>query len=416
MLKRIFVFSYHGSETYQTGFNRLLSISEKLSSSYEVHFVYGNKNKISRPIKIKGNLIEIPLSYEPGFFHNLYKNLIDGGRRITAKMLLVAYYFFTGREILDLGKEFNKYKKKTNINLTKEDIVLVSFPSIAIHNLGYSLKQEFGCKLVLDYRDPGVFGYQLIEDNKILSVLRKMFLKRIEKRNLKSADLTITISESIRNLFPEKYRDGIKIIRNGYDIRKINFNLIKHHPYTFKLVYLGSVYNDQLVDTTFFKAVRKFIDQYTVQPQYFQIRFIGTGESIKLKEVIKHFDLEPYAYISARMPLEQIYSELYSTAMFFHLKYGNRKEIITTKQYEYLAFQKPILLPVNDHGDLEQSIKKYNAGFVCNSEDEIIQVLKSSIDNHFNGRAVHIARTDEELYRLSRQCQEEELVKLIDQL
>jgi len=415
-LKRIFVFSYHGKETYQTGFNRLRSISESLADSYEVHFVYGNRKKTERPIKIKGNLVEIPLNYTAGFFHNIYKNLIEKGRRIMAKLLLVTYYFFTGREIFDLGKEFTKYKNKTNIDLTEEDIVFVSFPSIAIHNLGYALKQEFGCKLVLDYRDPGVFGYQLIEDNKILSALRKFFLKRIEIRNLRSADLVVTISESICNFFPEKYRDSVQVIRNGYDIDKINFNLIKHHPNTFKLVYLGSVYNDQLSDTTFFKAVRKFIDKYAIQPQYFQIRFIGTGEAPRLEDVIKHYNLDPYTYVSAKMPIQQIYSELYSAAMFFHLKYGNRREIITTKQYEYLAFQKPILLPVNDHGDLEQSIKSYNAGFVCDNEEEIIELLKEMMDNHFNDKAMLISRSEKELYELSRSFQEEKLKALIDKL
>src|SRR5690606_32447527 len=104
------------------------------------------------------------------------------------------------------------YKRKTNITLTPEDIVFVSFPSISIHNLGFALKQEFGCKLILDYRDPGVYGYKSIEDNQVISFLRKFFLKRIENRNLKSADLIITISESIRKLFPEKYRDQIKVI------------------------------------------------------------------------------------------------------------------------------------------------------------------------------------------------------------
>ncbi len=415
-MKRIFVFSYHGKETYQTGFNRLLSISEHLSQHYEVHFIYGNKNRDQRPIKIKGNLIEIPLSYTAGFFHNIYKNWLETGRRRMAKTLLMGYYFFTGKEIFDLGREFDNYKKKTNIVLTNEDIVLASFPSIAIHNLGYSLKQEFGCKLVLDYRDPGVFGYQLIEENRIMSVLRRFFLKRNELRNLKCADLIITISESIRKLFPEKHKDLIKVIRNGYDIKKINFNLIKQHPYTFKLVYLGSIYNDQLENTIFFKAVRRFIDQYIIQPQYFQIRFIGTGESLKLKEVIKHFNLEPYTHIGAKMPLEQIYTELYSTAMFFHLRYGNRKEIITTKQYEYLAFQKPILLPVNDHGDLRESILNNNAGFVCNNEEEIMNILKVRYDEHFKGNPMCIFRTHEELYELSRQAQEEKLIELIDKL
>ncbi|MDQ8005055.1 MAG: hypothetical protein REI64_09675 [Pedobacter sp.] len=415
-MKRIFVFSYHGKETYQTGFNRLLSIAESLSNSYEVHFVYGNRNKIERPIKIKGNLIEIPLSYSPGFFHNAYKKLLDSGRRIVSKFLLASYYLFTGKEIFDLGREFNNYKKKTNIDLTKEDIILVSFPSAAIHNLGYALKQEFGCKLILDYRDPGVFGYKLIEDNKILSFLRKRFLKRKELRNLRSADLIITISESIKNFFPEKFKDEIKVIRNGYDLKKINFNLIKDHPHTFKLTYLGTVYNDQLVDTTFFAALRKYIDLYVIQPQYFQVRFIGSSESLRLKEIIKNFKLEPYTYIIKKMPLEQAYSELYSTAMFFHLKYGDRKEIITTKQYEYLAFQKPILLPVNDHGDLEESIKKYEAGFVCNSENEVVKVLNNAFNKHFNSTPLRTKITEEELYELSRQAQEEKLLKLIESL
>lgn len=414
-MKRIFVFSYHGRETYQTGFNRLLSIAESLSHAYEIHFVYGDRNETKRPIKIKGNLVEIPLSYTSSYFHKFYINLLESGRRGVAKLLLITHYFFTGREILDLGREFNKYKKKTNIDLTQEDIVIVSFPSMAIHNLGYSLKQEFNCKLILDYRDPCTFG-QLVYENKLLSSIRRFFLKRQELRNLKSADLIITISNSIRNLFPEKYRSSIQVIRNGYDIKKIDFNLINNHPYTFKLIYLGSVYNDQLTDTTFFRAVRKFIDKYTIQPQYFQIRFIGTGESLKLKDIIKHFNLEPYTYISKKMNIEQIYSELYSAAMFFHLRYGDRKKIITTKQYEYLAFQKPILLPVNDHGDLEESIKKYEAGYICEKEEEIVDILKKSIDNHFNGKPATIARTEEELYDLSRQAQEEKLIKLIDEL
>lgn len=414
-MKRIFVFSYHGKETYQTGFNRLQSIAENLSNFYEVHFVYGNRNKLERPIKIKGNLIEIPLNYAPGFFHNIYKSLIEDGRGITAKILLVTYYFFTGKEIFDLGREFEKYKKKTNIDINKEDMVFVSFPSMGAHNLGYRLKQEFDCKLILDYRDPSAFG-QLVYENKFFSFLRKFFLKRREIRNLKSADLVITISDSIRNLFPEKYGKSIKLIKNGYNFKKIDFNLIHDHPYTFKLVYLGTVYANQLTDLIFFKAVRTFIDRNKVQPQYFQIRFIGTGDSLKLKELIKQFNLDPYTYISAKMPIEKVYADLYSAAMFFHLKYGNKREIITTKQYEYLAFQKPILLPVNDYGDLEESIKKYNAGFICENEEEIIEVLKTSMDNHFKGKPARINRTAQELYELSRQGQEEKLLKLIEEL
>lgn len=412
-MKRVFVFSCHGKETHQTGFNRLMSISESLAKTHEVHFIYGNKEGNKQPIQIKGNLIEIPLSYSSGLFHHFYKNLLANGKRRRAKLLLLIHYLFTRKEIFDLKSEFDTYKKNTNTILTENDIVFVSFPSVTVHNLGYSLKKEFGSKLILDYRDPGVFGYQLIEENKIMFMLRRFFLKRNELRNMKSADQILTISESIRKLFPQRYCDEIEIIRNGYDIRKINFDLIRNHSTTFKLVYLGSIYSDQLADLTFFKALREFIDQNGIPPHKFQIRFIGAGEAPRLKEVLKTFKLEPYSYISPKMAIEKIYDELYCATMFFHLKYGNRKEIITTKQYEYLAFQKPILLPITDDGDLANSIIDNKAGFVCNTKQEVIDTLKSSYDGFLNKEYFKVERTAQELYAYSRQSQEDKLAKLI---
>jgi glycosyltransferase involved in cell wall biosynthesis len=391
-------------------------MAECLSKHFEVHFVYGNKKNIKSSVKVKKNLVEIPLVYRSGIFHSVYSYFLKSGRRKLAKFLLISYYFFRRREIFDLGREFERYKLKTNLTLRADDTVLVSFPSIAIHNLGYALKQEFNCKLILDYRDPGVFGYQLIEENKWMSYLRKFFLKRNELRNIRNADLVITISDSIRNLFPEKYKKNIKVVRNGFDASKLNFNLIKNHPYTFKLVYLGSVYNDQLHDTNLFQAVRSFIDSKNIQPQNFQLRFIGTGEALALKDIIRHYNLEPYTHISDKMPIEQIYSELYTASMFFHLKYGTRKEIITSKQYDYLAFQKPILLPQSDGGDLEESIKKYDAGFVCNTLAEVIQVISNAYQKQVNKQALRIERSEEELYELSRQAQGEYLAQLIKEL
>uniref|UniRef100_UPI0018EB3ABB hypothetical protein n=1 Tax=Pedobacter sp. ASV28 TaxID=2795123 RepID=UPI0018EB3ABB len=285
----------------------------------------------------------------------------------------------------------------------------------AVHNLGYLLKKKFKSKLILEYRDPGVFGYRLVFENEFVSKMRKFFLRKKEIRNLESADLLITISESIKNFFPEKYRRNIQVIRNGFNSNKIDFQLIKTNKDQFILAYLGSVYSGQLEDFSFFNAIRKFIDRYKVSPDKFLLKFIGSDNN-QLNKIIKKFNLGAYTELTAKMPIEQAYHELYTASMFFHLRYGHRKEVITTKQYEYLAFQKPILLPINDHGDLEESIKKYDAGFVCNSEEEIINILKTVFDNHFNGNPIHITRTEEELYAFSRQSQEEKLIKLIDKL
>lgn len=419
-MQRIFIFSYHGTETFQTSYYRLLNLASFLAKDHQIYFVHGAENS-ETPIEKKGNLIEIALKYNEGWLQQAYALLIKNKYFTLGKLLLMIYYFLTGKEIYDLGQVFDKYLSKTNLSLNERDTVIVSYPSIAIHNLGYRLKKKYGCKLVLDYRDPGVFGYQLISESKIVSFLRKTFLKRRELRNLDAADGLTAISASIKNLFPPKYATKFSVIRNGFLIDKVDFSKIKTTNNIFKLVYLGTIYNIQLQELDFFKAVRKFINHYGLQPHQFQLKFVGSETPIRhkadeLKLVVKQLGLDPYTTITPRMPIEQAYEHLYDANMFLHLRCGDRKEIITSKQYEYLAFQKPILLPISDEGDLAESIQQYDAGFVCHSVEEIVQTLSLQFELHLAQISNRVQRTEQELFELSRQYQGQKFRKLIKAL
>mgnify|MGYP003574946104 CR=1 FL=1 len=413
-MRRIFIFSYKGRGTHETSFNRLLSISENLSKYFEVYFIYGSEHDFKKEEK-KKKIFEIPIVFKKGIIQKTYA-FLQKRNAYAAKLFFILHYCFTRKEVLDFKENAFLYFQKEKVEFGKNDIIFATHPTLSVQSLGSELKKKYGSKLILEYRDPGVFGYKLIFEKAWMAKARKIFLKNKEQRNLERADLIITISQSLKNFFPEKYHRKIHIIKNGFDSKLISYEKIANSKEQFILTYLGTIYDEQLSDHTFFVALRKFIDKYAIGPQHFKLRFIGSADSIRLKKVIEHFELDNYCNISAKMEIEKIYSNLYDTSMFLHLRYGERREIITSKQYEYLAFQKPILLPVNDHGDLEESIKKYDAGFVCNSENEIIDVLKMSIDNHFNGNPKRIGRTEEELYDLSRQGQEEKLLKLINQL
>lgn len=413
-MKRVFVFSYHGRDTYQTSFYRLSSLSEKLSETFKVFFIYGNL----KPIDVQNegaNLTHIPLVYSDGLVKKIHTTLYNRKSHL-AKAFLMFYYLFTKKEILDLQREAEYYFKKNKVVLTKDDIIFVSFPSLAVHNLGFALKKKFNSKLILEYRDPGVFGYKLIFENELMAKARKLFLKRNEIRNLESADLILAISESIKKFFPEKYHQKIEVVKNGFSNSNIDFSLIADRKEQFILAYLGSVYSGQLDDLTFFYAVKKFIDSYKIPKNKLLIKFIGLNAHHEIDGIIEKCGLKDYILITPKVQLDEAYAQMYDVSMFFHLKYGHRKEIITTKQYDYLAFQKPILLPVNDHGDLAESIKKYKAGFICNNEQEIVEVLLNAFTQHFSGTPMRIERTKAELYELSRQGQEDKLVKLIEAL
>ncbi len=413
-MKRVFVFSYHGRDTYQTSFYRLVSLSEKLSETFKVFFIYGNLKAIDVENK-DANLTHIPLVYSDGLVKKIHTSLYSRKAHL-AKAFLMFYYLFTKKEILDLQREAENYFKENQVILTEEDIIFVSFPSLAVHNLGFALKKKFNSKLILEYRDPGVFGYKLIFENELMAKARKLFLKRNEIRNLESADLILAISESIKQFFPKKYHRKIEVVKNGFSSSNIDFSLVTDHKNQFILAYLGSVYSGQLDNLIFFEALKKFIDTYQIPTSKFLIKFIGLNDHHEIDRIIEQFGLRNYIEITPKVPIEQAYTKMYDASMFFHLKYGDRKEVITTKQYDYLAFQKPILLPVNDNGDLAESIKKYKAGFICNNEQEIVEVLFNAFTQHFSGTPMRIERTDAELYELSRQGQEDKLVKLIEAL
>lgn len=418
-MKRVFVFSYHGKDTFQTSYYRLLSLAGFLSKNFEVYFIHGCIKKPENPIDVKGNFRDIPLNYTNGIIQNLYNKLLKSNRFSIAKILLILYYFLTGKEIFDLGKEFSNYMSKTNLVLNENDTVIVSYPSIAIHNLGNTLKKRFKCNLILDYRDPGVFGYQHISENQLVSRLRKFFLKRREIKNLENADKITAISESIKELFPEKFKKNIEVIRNGFYSDKADLSKIITNGKIFKLVYLGTIYPIQLEDETFFRALRKFIDANNILPKQFQLKFVGADTPInhttyKMHGLIKQYSLDPYTIITERTPVEIAYKELYDANMFFHLKYGNIGEIITTKQYEYLAFQKPILLPMNDFGDLEKSIEEYDAGYVCNSVEDILNALNLQFELHKAKISNKIIRSEQEVHQLSRKYQEERFESIIN--
>ena len=183
VLKRVFVFSYHGKDTYQTSFYRLASLSEKLSEQFQVYFIYGNLNPIPAAVNSE-NLQHIPLVYSNGLVKKTH-TFLHLQRASLAKAFLMFYYLITKKEILDLQREAEAYFEENKIILTEEDIIFVSFPSLAVHNLGYALKQKFKSKLILEYRDPGVFGYKLVFENELMAKARKLFLRRNEIRNFR---------------------------------------------------------------------------------------------------------------------------------------------------------------------------------------------------------------------------------------
>ncbi len=269
-------------------------------------------------------------------------------------------------------------KQLSALKMTKKDTLIALGGPFGLFNTAYNAYKCFDIKLVIDYRDPWTYGYPPVDGSFIFHYIKKYIVSKRENRILEASSLIFTVSDSLKSFFPDKYKSKINVVPNASNYKNIAVN---YNPKTFDIIYLGTIYDIQILDDSFFKVLGKWI----IDKRNINLIFLGSNNNAKLKKVIASNKLEKYTIITKRVSKDIIGNYLENASLFLHLKYGDRKDIITSKQSDYLSFRKPILLPFTDTGDLENSINTNNAGYVCNSDKQILKVLDKLYEKFLNG-------------------------------
>ena len=299
-------------------------------------------------------------------------------------------------------------------NLNAEPSIIISGGSGGIIKTSYLLSKKYNAKLVLDYRDPWNFGYHLLETDILIHSFKRKFTLKTERKILDHAHHITTVSESLKSFFPKEYHHKITVIENGSNfVQEDILHQINAKPEKFSINYLGTIYNDQLFEEDFFKAFADFYHS-TKHSASIALNFIGTIKNDPLKKLIKKYKLEEITSITKRMSEEMLLTYLTNTSIFLQLRFKDRSQIITSKITDYLMFRKPILLPVSDKGDIAETIKNYQAGYVCNGVEDTIAVLQKEYQKFLNKESIIIHQKD--LSHLSRTEISKKLVKVIEDL
>lgn len=304
--------------------------------------------------------------------------------------------------------------KDLDFLISYKPTIVISGGSSGIIKSAYTLAKKHQAKFIIDYRDPLNFGYHLLETNKMITLFKRYFTIKEELRLLAAADEIITVSDSLKSFFPEEFKHKITVIKNGsnFEQEEIPSNIVDC-PKVFNIVYLGTVYNDQLKDISFFNSLKTFMRNNHIKPQLLKLRFLGSSQNKFLPMLIRDLQLQDYTEITDRLNKETLYEYLLDASLFLHLKFGDRSQIITSKQADYLVFRKPILLPVSDNGDIAESIMNNNAGYVCNTVEENVAVLESLYEKFQKGESLVIPQSEEMLVKNSRSYIAKEFVELV---
>lgn len=274
------------------------------------------------------------------------------------------------RLFTDLNDEFTKKTLSEIKKIHAEhpiDILLTSYSPISPLLIGLLIKKEFPeiC-WISDLRD---------EFAKSLGVpfFLKSKLKILEAKMAEKADFVLSVSEPILNDFRVQASNKNKFleIRNGYDFECIEELRRDFEPSTFKIAYTGTFYGVIKPDT-FFTALESFRAQHPNIKIEFHIyggnKGITTPSS--LKDILIYHDKVPYHDIP------RIISKM--DALLIIHPTGLRKGVFTTKIFDYLAVNVPILAIVDRNDVAAKLIVECNSGVICDyhSPIEIASCLK----------------------------------------
>ena len=228
--------------------------------------------------------------------------------------------------------------------------------------------------------------YQYRHQSRWLMPFRRLYRAvHIRRRNnvLRAANAITTVSPWHAD-FIRSFNTNVHIIYNGYDAQQFYPEDVRTE--TFKITYIGSLFEWQ-------KPALEIVKQ-----------------AIEDLDVV----LERHTPQNNPIPHTQLGDAIRRSSMMLVLTSPNTHGMLTTKFYEALGCEKPILCVPSDQGALAELIHYTNAGIATND----IEDIKAFIQHHYQEWQAkgYTRQTTQHYEQFSREAQCEQLEQIIREL
>jgi glycosyltransferase involved in cell wall biosynthesis len=296
-----------------------------------------------------------------------------------------------------------KYLKKQ-----KKSVIIVSLPVYTTALVGYFLSKLTNTPLIIDFRDGWVDDPYLDLPTKF----HRAFHSLLERVIVNHAKHLVVYGQWLADIYKTKYPSKkTTVILNGFDNEDFIFNEnFKNNNTKIKLVYNGSLfeYHQDFIELLFFTVSNLACDTIN----NLEIHFAGDIQMTSFDQLVNKFSLlgkiQKLGYLPHR---ESIKNMLTADGLIFTIPRGDVSSY-TSKIFEYLATQKPIISFVTERGCGGQLLKDFGHGPWLIDYDphralEIFSNIKSLRDSK-------IQNSPELLSRIERKGQAFELSKIIE--
>ncbi len=243
-----------------------------------------------------------------------------------------------------------------------------------------------------------------------LGLISKIYRNiNISRRNqiLKQAHSITTVSPWHVN-FLKQFNPNTHLIYNGYDSTLFQPRTTKTNY--FDIIYTGKWYSTTLQDPTLlFQALAEINN-----PQIRLIWYTNADVHSQISKLAQQHNLTTPLIINNYVPNNEIPNLLNRSSIILVLTNKGNRGIMTTKFFEAIGVEKPILCVRSDEECLAKTIKETNAGLAATNVEEVKEFILYHYNEWQQNGYTHINITNKEQF--SRQNQAIQFEKIFNQV
>lgn len=209
--------------------------------------------------------------------------------------------------------------------------------------------------------------------------------------------------------FLQTYNEHVSLIYNGYDSELFQPKDVRSEQ--FSIVYVGRVYEQPMQDATLLMQALQDTD-ITVHINW----YTNDAGQQRIRQMAKQYSVEERMHYHNYVPTQQVPTLLHEASIVLVLSntsdVSGAHGIMTTKFFEALGVEKPVLCVRSDEECLAQVIRQTNAGITATKVEEVKAFIREKYSEWQKNGFTRQAVNQEEKQHFTRQYQAKQFEQL----
>ncbi len=261
-----------------------------------------------------------------------------------------------------------KFWIKPSIKYLKEylknnavDAIISTGPPHSMHLIAHGLKRKFDIPWIADFRDPWT-NIDFYKDLKLTKGSDKKH-HELERKVLNSADVVLSVGNTLGKELEELGAKRVEVITNGYDLPELQEEVEMDKKIS--IAHIGSMTGTRNPEVLWM-ALKNIIANDPNIKNTLEIKLVGKVDFKVMKSIEEH-GLSDLVRKIEYLPHDEVLKEQRRSHILLLVVNNtpNAKGIVTGKVFEYMASGRPILCIGPEDGDVAGILEDTKSGKVC---------------------------------------------------